>query len=65
MMWLSHLDGQSPMSESQLYLHFFFFFSGGDRPATAVHMFNKTKDCLKVTWQSNYQMHGQNLHYIV
>ena len=44
-----------------------FFFPGGDRPATAVHMFNKTEDRLKVSFQrqSNYQMPGQKLHFIV
>ena len=38
---------------------------GGGRPATSITIFDKTENSFKVTWQSNYQQNGKDLHYIV
>ena len=49
----------------RIYFVFVFLCSGGGRRATDIKVFDHTENSFKVTWNSNYQMDGRRLNYIV
>ena len=60
---ISHWGDHNRMIK--IYFLTAFLCSGGGRRATAIKVFDHTENSFKLTWNSNYQMDGRRLHYIV